>query len=79
MKVLILANKSTGLFNFRAELLRELLAHGHQVFISVPKGDFVEEMEQMGCQIIDTQISRHGVNPITDLKLLASYRSIISL
>lgn len=77
MKVLILANKSTGLFNFRAELLRELLAHGHQVFISVPKGDFVEEMEQMGCQIIDTQISRHGVNPITDLKLLASYRSII--
>lgn len=77
MKVLILANKSTGLYKFRVELLQALLAHGHQVFISVPRGDFVEEMEQMGCRVIDTQISRHGVNPITDLKLLAKYKSII--
>lgn len=77
MKVLILANKSTGLFNFRGELLKALRSLDHEVYISVPKGDFVDEMEQMGCHVIDTQISRHGVNPITDLKLLATYKSII--
>lgn len=77
MKILILANKSTGLFNFRGELLKTLRSLDHEVYISVPKGDFVEEMEQMGCHVIDTQVSRHGMNPFTDLKLLATYKSII--
>ena len=79
MKVLILANKSTGLYKFRGELLEALIANGHEVVISVPNGDFIAEMQQMGCQFIDTEISRHGVNPVTDLKLLAKYVSIIKL
>ena len=77
MKVLILANKSTGLYNFRRELLKELCSCGHEVTISVPNGDFIAEMQQMGCRFIDTEISRHGVNPVTDMKLLAKYVSII--
>jgi galacturonosyltransferase len=77
MKVLILANKSTGLYNFRGELLKALVVQGHDVFISVPKGDFITEMQQMGCRFIETNISRHGINPFIDLKLLAKYISII--
>ena len=77
MKVLILANKSTGLYKFRGELLEALIANGHEVFISVPKGDFIEEMQQMGCRFIETQISRHGTNPLTDLALAKKYCSII--
>ena len=77
MNVLILANKSTGLYNFRGELLDSLLAKGHKVFLSVPKGDFIEEMQQMGCSFIETEISRHGTNPLTDLALVKKYCSII--
>ena len=77
MKVLILANKSTGLYKFRGELLEALIANGHEVFISVPKGDFIEEMQQMGCRFIETEISRHGTNPITDLALAKKYCAII--
>ena len=77
MKVLILANNSVGLYKFRKELLEALLANKHEVFISLPNGDFIAEMEQMGCKFIDTEISRHGVNPVTDLKLLSKYVSII--
>ena len=77
MKILILANKSTGLYKFRGELLETLFSCGHEVTISVPNGDFVTEMQRMGCYFIDTEISRRGVNPITDLKLLAKYVSII--
>ena len=77
MKVLILANNSIGLYKFRKELLETLLANKHEVFISLPDGDFIAEMQQMGCHFIETEISRHGVNPFTDLKLLAKYVSII--
>ena len=77
MKVLILSNNSVGLYKFRKELLETMLANKHEVFISLPNGDFIEEMQQMGCHFIETEISRHGVNPITDMKLLAKYVSII--
>ena len=77
MKILILANKSTGLYKFRGELLEALIAHNHEVYLSVPNGDFIAEMQQMGCHFIETEISRHGVNPFTDLALVKKYCLII--
>ena len=77
MRVLILANKSTGLYKFRGELLEALIAKGHEVFLSVPNGDFIDEMQQKGCHFIETEISRHGTNPLTDLALAKKYCSII--
>ena len=77
MKVLILANNSVGLYKFRKELLEALLCQNNEVYISIPKGDFVPEMEQMGCKFINTEISRHGTNPITDLLLIVQYKKII--
>ena len=77
MNVLILANSSSGLYQFRKELLESLLKKGHQVYFCVPKGDFVADLQQMGGLFIDTEISRHGTNPITDLNLLAKYLKII--
>ena len=77
MKVLILANKSTGLYKFRGELLEALIARNHEVFLSVPDGDFIAEMQQMGCHFVETEISRHGTNPFTDLALVKKYCSII--
>lgn len=77
MKVLILANNSVGLYKFRRELLEALLANKHEVFISLPNGDFIEEMQQMGCNFIETEISRRGTNPLTDLALTKKYCSTI--
>lgn len=77
MIILILANNSVGLYKFRKELLEALLAQKCDVYISLPNGDFITEMEQMGCHFIETEISRHGTNPVTDLKLAAKYCNII--
>ena len=87
MKVLILANNDVGLYKFRKELISELLHPGSflkgrvadpcEVFISLPNGDFVSELVDMGCVFIDTPIERHGTNPITELKLKGRYKQII--
>ena len=77
MKVLLLANNSGGLFKFRRELLEALIAHNHEVYVSVPTGDYFVEIRQIGCNIVETEISRHGTNPLTDLALTKKYCSII--
>ncbi|PEN60674.1 glycosyltransferase family 1 protein [Bacillus toyonensis] len=75
-KVLILANNDVGLYKFRKELIQELLKK-YKVYISLPNGEFVHQLKELGCEFIDTPISRRGTNPITDLKLFINYRRII--
>ena len=87
MRVLILANNDVGLYKFRKELLDELLVPGSfiegrnaepsDIYISLPDGEFVSELKNMGCKFIDTPFERHGTNPLQELKLRSLYKKII--
>lgn len=72
MRILILSNSSEGLYQFRYELISELLDN-HKVYISAPFGEYVDEFVKMNCNFIDTDISKHGTNPFEDIKLLNCY------
>lgn len=76
-KILILANNDIGLYKFRKELIEELLKD-YKVFISLPNGEFVKELVNMGCEFIETNITRRGTNPITDLRLMFEYKKILN-
>lgn len=76
-KILILANNDIGLYNFRKELLERLIQENYKVYISLPMGNRVKEMEEMGCHYIQTEINRHGMNPFQDIRLLLHYRKIM--
>lgn len=78
MKVLVVANFDVGLYKFRKELLQEILNSGHEVYISLPNGGLVQPLVDMGCQFIETELDRRGMNPVTDLKLIGKYRKILN-
>ena len=78
MIVLVVANFDVGLYKFRKELLQEILNIGHEVYISLPNGDLVQPLVDMGCQFIETELDRRGMNPVTDLKLIGKYRKILN-
>lgn len=76
-RILILANNDIGLFKFRKELLEKLISDGHEVYVSLPNGEFIANIKEFGCHFINTNISRHGTNPFEDFKLIKKYKSII--
>ena len=76
MKVLILANNDVGLYKFRKELIETLLKD-NEVFISLPSGDYVDRLVNMGCNYISTNLERRGTNPLKDIKLLKQYLNIL--
>ena len=77
MKILVLANNDVGLYQFRRELLAEMIARGNEVYISLPDGELVVPLCDMGCHFIDTPIDRRGINPATDLKLFSAYKRLL--
>ena len=77
MKILIVANDDAGLYQFRRELICELLKK-HDVYISLPYGKLVENLKEDGCKYIETRVDRRGINPVTDLFLFLKYLKIIT-
>ena len=75
MRILILTNFDVGLYQFRRELIQELLTK-NEVYISLPYGELVAPLVEMGCFIFDTPMERRGMNPVRDAKLFAAYRRI---
>jgi glycosyltransferase involved in cell wall biosynthesis len=76
-KILILANHDMGLYNFRKELLQELIAKGYHVFISLPNGERVKDLMNFGCEFIETPIDRRGINPKKDMSLFFHYLKVM--
>lgn len=75
-KILILANNDGGLYKFRKELIEELSIE-NDVYISLPRGNNIPRLKELGCTFIETPIDRRGVNPIADIKLFMKYMKIL--
>ncbi|PAL14210.1 glycosyltransferase family 4 protein [Peribacillus simplex] len=79
-KILILANNSVGLYNFRFELINELINQGFEVYFSLPEQKDEAKVQliiKTGAKHIQTYINRRGINPLEDLKLIKEYKKII--
>lgn len=75
-KILILANSSAGLYDFRNELIMRLLAE-YQVTVSLPDDVKIGELSAEGCRVVHTPINRRGMNLLEDAGLLAGYMGLM--
>jgi len=75
--ILFLSNHFITLFAFRKELILRLVEDGHQVYICTPRDERNVAFTNMGCQIIETEVQRHGINPIHDGMLMLKYLQIM--
>lgn len=74
---MIIANNSGGLYDFRNDLMKELIRRNNKIKVLTPFDDKIEELQQMGVELINTPINRRGINPIEDIKLFFTYLSIL--
>lgn len=75
--VLFLSNHFITLYNFRRELIARLLERGHRVVLAMPAMEQNVYFKDLGCEIIETPMSRRGMDPLEDLRLLRQYRRIM--
>lgn len=66
-----------GLYKFRRELLEELVKRNYEVYVSVPDGEYVQRITDIGCNVILTEFNRRGMNPVAEQKLYITYCDII--
>ena len=69
-KVVITLNTAWNLLNFRAGLIRALVAVGYEVVAVAPADEYAERLSTLGCRFVPLPMDNQGTHPIRDLLLL---------
>lgn len=75
--VLIIVNHNITIYNFRKELVEQLISKGYRVIVVLPIIEETKKIVDLGCEVIDVPVERRGTNPIHDAKLFFQYLKII--
>jgi len=70
LKIMYISNASWYLFNFRSNIMQEMLKHGWEVVAVAPNDGYAERLKDMGVRFINLIMDRKGLNPLKDLRLL---------
>ena len=76
-KILLIANEYSTIVNFRMELITALLNEGHSVAVALPEHERNAEIKALGCDLFIIQMSRKGMNPIKEIKVIQGIKKIL--
>jgi glycosyltransferase involved in cell wall biosynthesis len=70
MKVVICLNTAWNLLNFRAGLIRAMVAQGHEVVAVAPYDHYAPGLAALGCRFVPLPMDNQGTHPGRDVVLL---------
>lgn len=77
LKIVILANDTTYTYNLRREIIAHHIASGHTVIVVCRFLKLKDELEALGCRLINLPIGSQGTNPVEDVWLFFRYLHIL--
>jgi glycosyltransferase involved in cell wall biosynthesis len=76
-KILILVNHDVVVYNFRLEIVERFIRDGHDVHISSPYGERIDDLIKLGAKFYEIKMNRHGMNPKEELRILSEYKKLM--
>jgi len=73
MKIIICTNSAWNLVNFRSELIRAMVATGHEVVAVAPYDKYATRLEVLGCKFVELKMDNGGTSLARDALLLLRY------
>ena len=68
MKIMVISPKNKTVFNFRGDLIKEMIRRGNEVYVTGPNRDFIEDIENLGATFIEIPFVKDQVGILGDLK-----------
>lgn len=69
-KVVIISPKNRTIYNFRGDLIKEIIKLGYEVVVTGPNQDNIGKIEELGVRFVEIPMEKNGVNPIHDVKYI---------
>lgn len=69
-KFILISPKNRTAYNFRGDLIRDIVAAGYDVIVTGPNRDNVDRIEALGARFVEISMNKTGINPLSDIKYL---------
>ena len=77
MKIIVVSPKNKTVFNFRGDLIRDMIAKGHEVAVVGPNQDYVEDVLALGVsEFVEAKLVKDNTSILGDLGYLKKLISI---
>lgn len=70
MKFILISPKNRTAYNFRGDLIKEIIGCGYEVVVTGPNRENMEHIEALGARFAEIPMDKNGVNPVADLRYL---------
>jgi len=77
MKILITANSTWNIYNFRMNLIKDFINLGYEICVVSPKDEYFEEIIKLNLSYYDIPIYPHSINPFREFTVIKKYYDII--
>ena len=78
MRILVVSPKNKTVFNFRGDLIKDMIAHGNEVYVTGPNQDFVEDIMALGVkEFIEVPFVKDNTSIAGDFSYLKKLRDVM--
>ena len=79
MKILVVSPKNKTVFNFRGDLIKDMIAKGNEVYVTGPNKDFVEDIMDLGVkEFIEVPLVKDNTSISGDFIYLKKLKRVIA-
>ncbi|MBQ7999933.1 MAG: glycosyltransferase family 4 protein [Ruminococcus sp.] len=76
MKIIFISPKNRTAYNFRGDLIKEIVALGWEVVVTGPNNIDVDKIEALGARFVKIPMEKTGVSAKSDLKYILALRRL---
>lgn len=77
MRIIVVAPKNKTVFNFRGDLIKDMIAKGNEVLVIGPNKDYLDDVMKLGItEFIEIPLVKDNTNVFGDLKYLKSLKAV---
>lgn len=76
MKIIFVSPKNRTVYNFRGDLIKEIIAEGWEVVVTGPDETDVDKITELGARFVKIPMEKTGVNARSDLKYIFALRKL---
>ena len=78
MRILVISPKNKTVFNFRGDLIKDMIANGNEVYVTGPNKDFIDDIMELGVkEFVEVPLVKDNTSVIGDLAYLKKLKETI--
>lgn len=79
MKFILISPKNRTVYNFRGDLIKEIVKKGYEVVVTGPNQIDVDKIVALGARFVEIPMNKNGLNPFADLKYQKALQNLFEV